>query len=496
MERSTLIIGASIAAMMLTLCVAVSDVAAASLGPVLTSISVTQATATRLILAFSPATPLYRVSSQDRRIYSIVLPDVAQSASVAQHNLGAGLLSSIDVSKRGRDLIIQIHATSASGLVVTRLPTLLELDFSEDAPAIDKTLKGPQSALATAPKGDVSTTLVLRLKYADLSEAAQILTGQLISDSTDQSVPTSVLGQSTPIVGVNGGGYSGTIPPQSTFNSQIQPAPSGPLLASQRINDHVAIDRRLNALILSGTSTEVAQLRSVIEQLDIPDAPSISILLETEIVELTENAARKLGLDIANNGAAVTASLESRSLNPTQSQLNVQAQLYLQIANGGGKLLAKPRVQTANGMTASILTGDAIPILTTITYPGSPPTIQQQLQYVNVGVHLQVQPFASASGIVTTRVLAEVSNVTGFIQGNIPQISQRQASTVARVKDGQSFIVGGLLQDNEIRAMSKIPILGDLPVIGPLFRTNQLTKQKTNLYIILTPHIVSISPGS
>jgi general secretion pathway protein D len=147
-------------------------------------------------------------------------------------------------------------------------------------------------------------------------------------------------------------------------------------------------------------------------------------------------------------------------------------------------------------MTASILTGDAIPILTTITYPGSPPTIQQQLQYVNVGVHLQVQPFASASGIVTTRVLAEVSNVTGFIQGNIPQISQRQASTVARVKDGQSFIVGGLLQDNEIRAMSKIPILGDLPVIGPLFRTNQLTKQKTNLYIILTPHIVSISPGS
>lgn len=109
-------------------------------------------------------------------------------------------------------------------------------------------------------------------------------------------------------------------------------------------------------------------------------------------------------------------------------------------------------------------------------------------QYVNVGVHLQIKPDVS-SGYVTSTIVAEVSDVTGFIQGNIPQISQRQTITTARVRDGESFVIGGLLQDNEIRNASKIPIIGDLPLLGELFRFQTSTHQETNLYIIVTPRV-------
>ena len=118
--------------------------------------------------------------------------------------------------------------------------------------------------------------------------------------------------------------------------------------------------------------------------------------------------------------------------------------------------------------------------------------MQQQLQYVNVGVHLQIAPFVSRLGYVTSVVLVEVSNVTAFIQGNIPQISQRQAIATVRVRDNQPFIIGGLLQNNEIVSLSKVPLLSSIPILGALFDYQNRTHQQTNLYVVITPHVVFI----
>jgi len=108
---------------------------------------------------------------------------------------------------------------------------------------------------------------------------------------------------------------------------------------------------------------------------------------------------------------------------------------------------------------------------------------------VNVGVTLQIAPRVSGDGFVSSHVYAVVSSVTGFSQG-YPTISQRQAETSATVRDGDSFIVGGLTQDENITNKSKVPVLGDIQVVGQAFRTDRNTRTKTELYIIVTPHIV------
>ena len=130
----------------------------------------------------------------------------------------------------------------------------------------------------------------------------------------------------------------------------------------------------------------------------------------------------------------------------------------------------------------------ALPILTAITLSGVN-GVSQQVQYVNVGVTLQIAPRISPDGFVTSQIYGVVSSVTGFSQG-YPTISQREAETSASVRDGETFVIGGLTQDNEIKSEFKIPILGDIPLLGELFSLEKSTRSKTELYIVITPHIV------
>ena len=255
--------------------------------------------------------------------------------------------------------------------------------------------------------------------------------------------------------------------------------------------------------MLSGTADVVAGLKAIIDKLDIPVA---SVILETQIVELSDSAARNIGLDFAPDGSSivVNATRGSSTTSATtggtgltiqtgqmaQAAATLQAALYAQVSEGNGRVIAKPRILAQSGQQASILTGDAIPVL---TYVGVANVgTQSQVNYINVGVNLQIQPRVSSDGFVTSHIYSEVSSVTGFTNGN-PQISQRTASTIATVRDGDSFIIGGLLQDSELRSLSKIPFLGDIPLIGPFFRHLSTSHAQTNLYIVVTPHVVGTS---
>jgi len=95
----------------------------------------------------------------------------------------------------------------------------------------------------------------------------------------------------------------------------------------------------------------------------------------------------------------------------------------------------------------------------------------------------------TTDGYVTSHVFAEVSSVTGVSQG-YPTISQREASTMATVKDGEAFIIGGLTQDTKLTTDNKIPLLGDIPGLSVLGKNDTTTRTKTDLCIIVTPHIV------
>ena len=129
---------------------------------------------------------------------------------------------------------------------------------------------------------------------------------------------------------------------------------------------------------------------------------------------------------------------------------------------GEGRIVSRPRIAAQSGSTAKIITGDALPILTSITLSGVN-GVSQQVQYVNVGVTLQIAPRVSSDGFVTSQIYGVVSSVTGYSQG-YPTISQREAETSASVRDGETFVIGGLTQDNKLTTKSKVPLLGDIPL--------------------------------
>ncbi|HEX4637011.1 MAG TPA: type II and III secretion system protein [Rhizomicrobium sp.] len=232
--------------------------------------------------------------------------------------------------------------------------------------------------------------------------------------------------------------------------------------------------------------------------------PVNSVVFETVFVELTETGARNVGLDF-NNGnnqiATVAYSYASGSYPSVANTArtggvvaNLQLAIYAQITKGNGRIISKPRIAAQSGSTAKIITGDALPILTSIALSGVN-AVQQQVQYVNVGVTLQIAPRVGDDGFVTSHVFAEVSSVTGVSQG-YPTISQREASTSATVHDGDSFVIGGLTQESELSRHNKIPGLGDIPLLGELFKAENGNSSKTDLYIVVTPHVVKGSDGS
>ena len=344
----------------------------------------------------------------------------------------------------------------------------------------------PLPRAADPPPGEDGFELI-QLKYADVSEVVGLLTDGATVRSNDTFIPHE------PGFGAtnnnNGGGQ--TSPNQPTADDR----PLG-----QGVDSSIAIDRRLNAIWVKGSPAHIARVRAEIEKIDLP---LTSVLLETEFLELTEQGARNIGIDFTNaNGQVAVATLQTGQFIPfgnltysdrRLSSVALQAALYAQIQKGQGRIVSKPKIAAQSGATAKIITGDALPILTAITLSGVN-GVSQQVQYVNVGVTLQIAPRVSSDGFVSSHVFCVVSSVTGYSQG-YPTISQREAETSATVHDGEAFVIGGLVQEDELKSKIKTPLLGDIPVLGRLFQLEKTTRAKTELYIVITPHIIHGTPA-
>lgn len=320
------------------------------------------------------------------------------------------------------------------------------------------------------------------LKYADVSE----IIGLLVEGVTIE--PNNVFIRREP--GFGSPGQNNQL--NYNNNPQVQdPKAVRPL--GQSFGNGLAIDRRLNAIWVTGSPERIERVKQQIAMIDVPVD---SVILETQFVELTEQGARSLGIDLNNSsgqlavgtlttGANLPFGLDPNRILPSGA---LQAAIYAQVQKGEGRIVSRPRIAAQSGSTAKIITGDALPILTSIALSGVN-AVSQQVQYVNVGVTLQIAPRVSSDGFVTSHIYGVVSSVTGFSQG-YPTISQREAETSASVRDGETFVIGGLTQENVLTTKSKIPLLGDIPLIGQAFRFDQSTRAKTELYIVITPRIV------
>lgn len=353
-------------------------------------------------------------------------------------------------------------------------------------------LRSDNEALETEPLREQSseTTAFIPLSFADVSEVAGILVKGASVSPLDNFNPQSPFAAPTPNPNSSSSG-----PAASQRAPTYVTIPAAAILANKdtpvgsKLDDHVAIDRRLNAIVLTGSPAQIADARRIISYIDVP---ARGVLLETQIVELTQTAARDIGIDYSDaNGNLASATFSPLIGSRPLGGATLQAKLAALQETGQAKILAQPRILALNARPSAILSGEAVPIFNSVIVPsGSGTIIQNEIQYINVGVSLEILPRISNDGRVTTQIFSEVSSIIDFVQ-NTPRIAVRQALTSGVVSDGESLVVGGLLQETEITQLRKVPGLGDLPLIGGFFRANSTSKQTTNLYLVVTPHVLS-----
>jgi general secretion pathway protein D len=169
---------------------------------------------------------------------------------------------------------------------------------------------------------------------------------------------------------------------------------------------------------------------------------------------------------------------------------------------GKSKVLSRPSILARNNQPATSTVGQSVPLITGVTYD-SFGNSHNAITYTSVGVILKVTPFITEDGLVEMIVSPQISQIdptlsfpisanangTGTI--NAPVIDMRSADTVAVTPDGLTVVIGGLMQTTKTETVTKIPFLGDVPLVGNLFRRTQKSDAKSELIIFLTPHIVA-----
>ncbi|MBV8118234.1 MAG: hypothetical protein JOZ01_09660 [Candidatus Eremiobacteraeota bacterium] len=268
---------------------------------------------------------------------------------------------------------------------------------------------------------------------------------------------------------------------------------------------HVTVPNGTQTLILTGSPQSIRAAKEMIEELDV--VPE-SVVLDTEILELDENSSRNLGLQLGTTSLTTTFSEIQPTPDPltgnagrlirpqplTRTPISFQAQLNLLIQNGNARVLADPRITTLSGRTATIRAGDTISILTTVG-GGTGTVATTQLQSFQTGVSLDITPIITSAGELSVALHPVVNSLTGYLNG-VPEISTRDTQTTVHLHDTQTLVIGGLIQEATQHTESKVPFVGDLPLIGPVFRNQNTTSTRNELIIVVTPHIISGSSGA
>ncbi len=448
-----------------------------------------------LELDFDTFAPQWQIIHAQRRDVKIVLGGVERGRNLP------GILTPAGTISGGK-----IGPFAGVGLVVD---VALNADVRPRGETVGSRLifhfpskKGDEEAhLQIAAVQEAPGVKMIRLSYADVSEIAGLIKNGVAVPSVDQFTAQSPFAQATPA--------SGSYSSSSSASSSVGQTPNYVTLPTSAlipkdsaqgvyVNDNVSVDRRLNAVILRGTPDQIAPYEAMIK---LVDTPRRSVLLDTQIVELTQTASRDLGFNYSPNGSMATATFNAGNNVPAgtdtrpRTGVSISATLDALESSGQAKILAQPRILATDNRIAAILSGEAVPIFTTVTIPSGGTTIvTQQLQYINVGVSLEILPRIASSGTVTADLFSEVSSIIDYVQ-TAPRIAVRQELTQVTVGDGQSVLIGGLLQDQEIKNFSKVPGLGDIPLLGALFRETTVSHQKTNLYLVITPHVLTKTSG-
>lgn len=256
--------------------------------------------------------------------------------------------------------------------------------------------------------------------------------------------------------------------------------------------NRIKVESINNSLLVLGSDEDYSRLKALLAQIDT--APR-QIMFEAEAVEVSRDSGKNLGIDWESTTALPGVPTYDGSNfriglgipNHPEYGINLKATINRLIEDKKGRLLASPRIAALDGQIAKILIGDRLAVESRQVVDGSEII---SVTYIDVGIKLEVMPTINEDGTITTLIKPEVSNKTDATKNGNPNIRTRQAETTLRVRSGETIVIGGLIQREENRAVLKFPLLGDIPLVGHLFRSTDSEKKETELVILITPKII------
>jgi type IV pilus assembly protein PilQ len=288
----------------------------------------------------------------------------------------------------------------------------------------------------------------------------------------------------------------------------------------------MSFDRRTNTLLIIDIPSKVSEVRRLVSLLD---KPVDQVLIEARIVIATESFARELGAKFGiagrsdnvifgGNTNGNTANSGTPPPSPPVKNLNVDlpvvgaaGSLALSIINAGyildvelsalqtegrGEVISNPRIVTSNQKEAVIRQGQEVGYVTISQQQGAGAAAIPNVQFKDVLLELKVTPTITNDGRVFLNMALKKDEIEGFIDtdiGDVPQINKREINTAVLVDNGQTVVVGGVYEFRDRADVTKVPWLGDLPVIGNLFKKKGRSKEKAELLIFVTPKVLTVA---
>lgn len=335
-------------------------------------------------------------------------------------------------------------------------------------------------------RGDTKTTVFLRNISVD--EALRVILGtqqlgyKLLNDNTVLVFPATQQKQRDVLDTVT----------KTYFLTNTDPKQAQALVRTVAKTRDIFIDERLNLMVVRDTPEVVRLIDRLMQNLDVAEA---EVVMELEVLEVSSTKVDEIGLslpEVFNYGVPNSTAAISSVSGLRWSTANPAAIATLKSSRGLSNLLANPSIRARNREKAKVLLGEKLPVFTTTSTANV--GVSSSVSYLDVGLKLEVEPQVQLDNDVTIKVALEVSSVTKTVTGPQSsiayQIGTRQASTTLRIRDGETQILAGLINDNESRNSSGVPGLHDLPIAGRLFGTTKDSHDKTEVILLITPRVV------
>lgn len=257
----------------------------------------------------------------------------------------------------------------------------------------------------------------------------------------------------------------------------------------------IYIEERLNLVVMRDTPEAITLAEKLVSVIDVADS---EVMLNIEVLEVSRSKLQELGIVYPNQFSVISEStgltLDAlKNLNASAIGVSPNPAINFKKTVGDVNLLSNPRIRVKNNEKAKVLVGDKVPIITTTSTANV--GVSENVTYVDVGLKLEVEPKINLENFVSIKVGLEVSSLgdkTVTKNGaTVYTIGTRNAATLLRLKDGETQILAGLIQDEDRKNAARVPGLGDIPILGRLFSNQEDKKTKTEIVLAITPRVLT-----